>query len=199
MGCRILDAVSMKYKVIDNFLFPKYFETIQSEILEGGNIWEYVGNVTRGDEHDFGKDSLVDFGFSHTILFDGGFSHLYPTLESFYDAVLLETRTQRIIRSRLDMVTYTPNKHKHIPHVDFFYPHIASVFYLTNTDAETVLYNEKATNEEEFYASDLSNLTEMVRIKPKENRMLIFDGSYLHTGHSPSDCKRRVLINTDLS
>ena len=186
------------YKVIDNFLSPRYFEMIQREVLEGDHIWQYQGNVTKYRREDPGEESLFDFGFNHTILFEGKSSHLHPFLASFYADLLLETDTQRVVRCRLDMVTHTPNKHKHPPHVDFFYPHIASVFYLTNSDAETVLYNERSTNEKEFYATDFSALTEMVRVRPRANRMLIFDGSYLHTGHSPSDCKRRVLINTDL-
>jgi hypothetical protein len=38
----------------------------------------------------------------------------------------------------------------------------------------------------------------MKKIKPKENRLLVFDGSYLHTGCSPAKYKNRVIINTDL-
>ena len=152
------------YKVIDNFLSPRYFEMIQREVLEGDHIWQYQGNVTKYRREDPGEESLFDFGFNHTILFEGKSSHLHPFLASFYADLLLETDTQRVVRCRLDMVTHTPNKHKHPPHIDFTI-HISHQFYLTNSDAETVLYNERATNKKSSML-DFSTLTEMVRVRP---------------------------------
>ena len=188
------------YKIIDNFISQKYFEMMQNEILDGDHIWKYRDNITKHSSEDPGEESLFDFGFSHEILFEDKkiYSHLHPFMASFYADLLLETDTQNLLRCRLDMTTCTPGDYTHPPHVDFYCPHIASVFYLTDSDGETILYNERANTEEEFYETDFSTLTEMTRVKPKENRMLIFDGTYLHTGQSPSEYKRRVLINTDL-
>ena len=42
-------------------------------------------------------------------------------------------------------------------------------------------------------------LTIQKEIEPKANRMLLFNGKYYHTGHSPANHNTRVLINTDFN
>tara|TARA_R100000005_G_C4901899_1_gene143667 strand:+ start:69 stop:635 length:567 start_codon:yes stop_codon:yes gene_type:complete len=186
------------YKIIDNFLNPKYFEMIQDEVLGGQYIWGYQDSVSKYETDFPSEESLPDYGFSHTIRWEEGYSQLNPFMASFFADLLLETDTESVLRCRLDMTTYSPKGHIHPPHVDYCRPHTASILYLTNTDAETVLYNEKARTQFELRAIKPSTLTEMTRVKPRENRLLVFDGTHIHTGHSPHDCKRRVLINTDL-
>ena len=36
-----------------------------------------------------------------------------------------------------------------------------------------------------------------MQVEPKANRLLVFDGSIEHTGHSPSEHKQRILINAN--
>ncbi len=193
--------------VIDDFLSKTYFEMLKKEVFSTRFTWTYRENITYKDDSKvfvdwdnyFNSNSNSEFGFSHEIYYDGeSLSHLNLFLSSFFASLLDVSKAKKILRSRVDMVTYSPEKYKHFPHVDFYFPHISSVFYLTDSDAETVIYDLKCDSYHDILGIDVKGLKEIAKIKPKENRILFFDGSYLHTGHSPSQFKKRVLINTNL-
>lgn len=199
---------NFSFKVIDNFLPEKYYQMIKNEIFSVNFQWKYRDNITYKDDSKVFSDwdkfnnsnANYEYGFSHEIYYDGeSLSYLNLILSSFYASLFEETQTNKVIRSRLDMVTYSPDKYKHFPHVDFYYPHLSSVFYLTDSDAETIIYDLKCFSFDDILDIDVNKLEELTRIEPKENRIVIFNGSYLHTGQSPSKNKKRVLINTNLS
>ena len=67
-----------------------------------------------------------------------------------------------------------------------------------DSDAETVIFNEKQTPQDgERNKWDDSKLTVKERILPRENRIVFFNGHYIHTGNSPVNFKRRILLNTN--
>ena len=83
----------------------------------------------------------------------------------------------------------------HPPHIDISEPHTACIIYVNDTDGDTVIYDHK----QEWAQSYPENLPIKRTIAPKAGRMVLFDGSYVHTGHSPSEHQTRILINTVLS
>lgn len=190
--------------VIDNFLPYPYFQQIKQRVTDGFSFpWYYQNDITMENDDPNKPPNLSSYGFDHMVVRDEQiFSHeTYLLLSGFFGSLLDTSKCSKVVRSRVDMTLYSPNKTKHVPHVDLFYPHIASVFYLTDSDAETVLYNKKTLDYGEFmsFSEDyLNNLEVKQKVEPKENRILIFDGSYIHTGHSPSKYKNRIIINTDL-
>ena len=66
--------------------------------------------------------------------------------------------------------------------------------YFNDSDGDTIVYNEQSPTVK-IPNETLTNLTEKKRISPRENRLLIFDGSFIHTGHSPTNHRRRILLN----
>ena len=80
------------------------------------------------------------------------------------------------------MTLYNPEKYKHDIHVDIPLKHITCIFYINNSDGNTIIY-------------DYNKTIIIKEIEPVENRLLIFDGNLPHTGHSPSKNKFRILIN----
>jgi len=185
------------FRVIEDFLPKKYFYLIKNEILGINFPWYFRDNITDNNKNIDNRE----YGFSHKIYdrennYSSSFHHI---LTGLYCNILEITEKENIDRCRLDMTTYGGEKFLHKYHVDLYKPHIACVFYINNSDGKTVLYDKKC-----FSSSDLENvnpdcLTEMIRIKPEENKLLIFDGSYLHTGQSPSNYKRRIVLNVDVS
>ena len=69
---------------------------------------------------------------------------------------------------------------------------IASIFYVNETDGDTIFYNVKQTD-----VANYKDLKEYDRVSPKANRLVIFDGDLLHTGCSPTKYKNRILINSN--
>ena len=96
----------------------------------------------------------------------------------------------KILRCRADMVTWSPEEYIHPAHVDFIFPNTSTVYYVNDTDGDTILYgvDEKALK---------SKLEIKERISPKANRLIMYDGGLLHTGSSPTKHKTRILINSN--
>ena len=87
------------------------------------------------------------------------------------------------------MTVATSEQVIHDPHVDINeIPNITTIYYVSDSDGDTVIYNETQKSD---------NYTVMDTITPKKNRLLIFDGSHYHTGHSPMKHQNRVLINSN--
>jgi hypothetical protein len=190
-------------QVIDNFLSPTYFEKLQQRVIYHPNYpplpWYYLDSITHESEED-----LSSFGFEHVVInsdMDIASNDIFMFLSGFYSLLLDVTGATKLLRSRFDMTLYSKNKKRHAPHVDLFFPHISSILYLTDSDGETVLYNKKTLDYDELSSltdKNFDSLPIKKSVKPKQNRLLIFDGSYIHTGHSPSKYKNRVILNTNL-
>jgi hypothetical protein len=188
----------MEPVIIDNFLSPRYFARIKEVIESKQFTWYFKKDITWPDDPN---NSLCSFGFDYLLIenFKAENSNIFNILTAFYCELLDATNCSKISKSRIDMVTYSPEKHQHSIHVDEYFPHIASVFYITDSDAETVLYDTQCFNIDQYQNKiNFDRLKDIAKIKPKENRLLFFDGSYLHTGRSPSKYKNRIIINTDL-
>ena len=89
-----------------------------------------------------------------------------------------------IERSRADMTMYTPFEFIHHPHVDYDFKNIGTILYVNESDGDTIFYKDKKLNI-------------LDKVSPKPNRLVIFDGSILHTGSSPNKHKNRILINSN--
>ena len=77
--------------------------------------------------------------------------------------------------------TNTDDEYHDLPHVDRKDKHIVLLYYVNDTDGDTILFD--------------NNLNIIKRVSPKKNRVLIFDGNILHAGCSPIQSKKRVGIN----
>ena len=74
-----------------------------------------------------------------------------------------------------------------ILHTDHPMPHWTAILYFSDTDGDTIIYNERRDGvkyNQSSLESDVG-LTELVRITPKKINC-IFDGLHYHTGHSPT-------------
>ena len=186
-------------KIIDNFLVQAYFDEIKNKVESNYFPWFYSRDVTGYDkENNNIKDPLIlsKNGFSHSVLENNNInSEKYFLLFSgFFGQLLDATNCSSVVRCRLDMTIFSPLKVMHTPHTDLDIPHTTAILYLTNSDAKTIVYNEKGPCE---------NIPKILTIKdeiiPKENRLVFFDGLYIHTGFSPSEYKDRILINVNLT
>ena len=65
-------------------------------------------------------------------------------------------------------------------HVDTKEPHWVVLYYLVDSDGDTIIYNT-------------DNTTVMERVTPKQGRVVIFDGKYYHTAEQPKDNVRCII------
>jgi hypothetical protein len=75
------------------------------------------------------------------------------------------------------------------PHIDNSQSHIVVLYYVVDSDGDTIIYDYKNKNKV-FSFKDVKILK---KIKPKQGRVVIFDGSYYHTAEQPKKNKRCVI------
>jgi len=180
----------MFIKVIDNFLTKSYYKGIL-DLLTGPNFgWCYNDNISI---EPLEISQFNGYGFSHVFwdekkgpINDAQF--IQPLLYQILDV----TDCDLFLRARADMVTWSKEDFIHPAHNDYSFPNTAAVFYINETDGDTIFYNVKP-------AAVLKDkeLKEYDRVSPKANRLVIFDGDLLHTGCSPTKHKNRIIINSN--
>jgi hypothetical protein len=81
------------------------------------------------------------------------------------------------------------------PHVDADIPHLAVLYYVNDSDGDTIIY------ENEFKGYDNRPFKKDLKIKqkvtPKKGRVVIFDGKYWHTAEQPEH-NNRCRINYNI-
>lgn len=76
-------------------------------------------------------------------------------------------------------------------HVDVPIPHIACVYYVNDSDGDTIIY-------ENTYGTDTkAELIPHTKVTPKKGRMVFFDGYRYHCSSQPSR-NHRCIVNFDL-
>jgi hypothetical protein len=105
-------------------------------------------------------------------------------------------KINHIIRIRAGMILKTCDDIIHTPHVDYPYPHSTMLFYLNDSDGDTLFYNEMHSGEQsQIAALEKSKVTISERIEPKANRYSIFNGLQFHSSTAPKKSEFRIVIN----
>lgn len=165
----------VEFKIIDNFLSKSYHKEIL-HLMNGPNFpWYYQGNIT----YNLKNDSVYNFGFNHIFIDEKGprstnyYFLILPFVLKIHDVL----NTNKTLRCRGDMTLQNDQGYSHPYHVDYEYPNIATIFYVNDSDGDSIFSDQK--------------------VSPKSNRLIIFDGYKMHTGTSPKNHKNRILINSN--
>lgn len=192
-------------RVIDDFVNPAYYKAIENCILTNF-VWGFSSNISGGT-----ASSFRSFGFSHN-LFDAGnpVSQFYGFLSPMFIQAQEETAAKVLVRARSDMTVVSGEQVTYPPHIDMpqHKDHINMIFYVGDSDGDTIIYKEKyfpqelavdsqQAKTEQVHSTDIvpKTLTVEQRVTPKANRLVIFNGEHWHTGQSPKDHSRRVILN----
>ncbi|QJT70141.1 DenV [Synechococcus phage SynMITS9220M01] len=183
--------------VVDDFLDKYEFKVLRDHI-EDCNSWGFTKGISVASEGDpriyYGFSAgVVDEDAPEEYLYEEGFHIQF--IKQLNERVKEQFNLKEVIRCRLDMTTYRgDNEIVFGPHIDCDREHTTSIFYVTDSDAPTIIYNEKRFCGE--IPKDIV-LTEKQRIVPKQNRLVIFPGNHVHTGMCPINYPVRILINTN--
>lgn len=117
------------------------------------------------------------------------FDVFYPVLLNALDMEGL--KLVNLLRMRLGFLLNTAYSMPHLPyswnnpHIDYEQPHTVGLFYLNDTDGDTVVFHQ--TEESEEYRV-------MHRIKPDANKFAMFDGKYYHASSCPKMFTKRIVL-----
>jgi hypothetical protein len=80
-------------------------------------------------------------------------------------------------------------------HVDLPIPHLACVYYVNDSDGDTIIYEQNIHDTP--LGSTGVELVEHRRVTPKKGRFVLFDGARYHCSSQPTE-NYRCIINFDL-
>ena len=186
-----------KIIIVDDFIDKTLFKHLQ-QYIEDVPAWAFTGGISVESE----GDPRLYYGFSAGVVDeDAPEDYFYEEgphiniIKEINDKVKREYGLKTVVRCRMDMTTYRgENQITFGPHIDCDREHVTSIFYVTDSDAPTIIYNQKR------FCGDIPKdltLTEKQRVMPKENRLVVFPGNYVHTGMCPIKYSHRILINTN--
>jgi hypothetical protein len=99
---------------------------------------------------------------------------------------------KQITRIKSNILTKSSNSGYHSPHIDHDFEHKVFLYYVNDSDGDTIFFNE-------FWSSDNpateETLTEQIRVAPQQGLGVVFDGFQYHASTSPQDNKFRCVVN----
>jgi len=78
------------------------------------------------------------------------------------------------------------------PHIDIPIPHLVCLYYINDSDGETVFFNKidspPGSERPSFDDAEITN-----KVEPKQGRMVLFNGSVYHSNTLPTHSMRAVI------
>lgn len=187
--------------ILDDVISQSYQNLIEEKILENEDFPFYlVRSITKENSKELKNDST---GFAH-VLFNptsgkNGTSFLspfiFPLILSGVDR--LDKKIEEILAGRIFLTLPSGIKKQNLLHVDFPIDHTVFLYYVNDSDGDTVITNLRSDDINSNIANSIENPTILKTISPKKGRMVIFDGRYYHASTQPLS-EKRCVINFDL-
>jgi hypothetical protein len=181
---------------LDSAIPRPYQNLVESELSSPQMLWTY---------QEESASTASAFARSY-----GGFSHmayladdhepsasplsslLLPILFVFCEKAKLDFNA--LLRIRIGLFTRTPGETAHHnPHVDFSQPHQTAVYYVNDSDGDTVVFEESLSDVRVEDASR-HRFTMAGAVSPKKGRMMCFDGRHYHASSYPTRAAKRIAI-----
>ena len=193
---------NMKNKVLvfDDIIDLKYQDTIKKILLSDYQYkgyefpWYFTQDVTSHTDTNSQKRSAFYHGYvvsDDDIIgtIDSVFHYLFvPLIDSVCSKIGKRDVTIVTGRSFLQLPINFKGEREDSPHVDIVGEHFVMLYYVCNSDGDTIIYNEQVKSD---------TYTIQKRITPKQGRVVLFDGSYYHTAEQPLN-NIRCVVNYDL-
>lgn len=183
--------------IIDDFIPEDYQqELINQTIMNNQFPWWFLYDMSGAQKPiqiDGIHSAVHQHGFQHT-LFDHRGNYGSPYEELFIP--LLNKISNYIeknvipVRIKIGMVMPVEGGGVAHPHVDYTSPHKTLVYYVNDTDGDTIFYKEK------YDGHHLDKFSVDQKISPKRGRAIIFDGLQYHsTSYPTKDLRAFININ----
>ena len=182
-------------QVIDDLFTSEFVEKTKKTILAGP--WSLVRDMS------YNSENHPHYGFnqSYKLPNPGVISPLYemvcvPILNKIIERLDLKIKDCGAARSFLQLPLADMFRGgKNGTHIDMNVPHLACVYYVVDSDGDTIVYDQTS---KDFppgqYNVDLSVHRQVI---PQAGRVVVFDGSRYHCSSQPTN-GLRCITNFDL-
>lgn len=183
--------------IIDNnFLTNEEKISVRDLILGPSVAWFLNNKTTKQDDTSYSaitdKNTEEHFQFTHALRKDLQIESGY--YDFLHNNVFLKflnkhnIQCSRIIRAKLNFVSSLQKDSYQSPHVDVTYPHMVFLYYVNDSDGDTILFNEK-------YDGTKQELTVAESVSPEMGKAILFDGLTYHSPTAPKKSLYRAVIN----
>lgn len=176
--------------IIDDIVPKLHQEYLEKLYISPATDWRFQKDITyHKDNPEFDNIDKFNYGFSNLIFDISGIdTPLYHSVAPIMYAALnaINLRPIRVLKARsfLQLPVTGQSNEINNPHRDADISHIVILYYLTDADGDTIIYNE--TTKSEHY-------TVMETVQAKRGRVVIFDGSHYHSSSKPTNAVRATI------
>jgi hypothetical protein len=192
--------------IIDNnFLSEEEVNEVEKTILSDSNHWyfhnskEYYQSEINKKEITVKNESYTSSIYFTNVFFldinDFPYADNNPSMKKVSEKILNKfliknnIELHKIIRMRSNINTINKNNFGTPPHIDQTDPHFVFLYYINDSDGDTVIYKEK------YNGKEINSLEEKARITPKAGTAVVFDGLLYHSITPPKENLYRSVIN----
>jgi len=168
--------------------------------------WVFNPTMVSGDKC-FSEQENNHAGFNHFFYEDAQvtsplFQIVYPLVLSITSASQVNFNRLIRMRANLTLNNQQNNLDYHMPHIDSFFPHWNAIYYVNDSDGDTVIFNETndtySSGQDDVMRIQENKFTIAKRVTPEKGKILIFPGKYYHSSSFAKHSKYRCVINMNL-
>jgi len=201
---------------IEDFIPPRYQQHLKETVLDSKFPWYFNRDITSPLwfwKENHLNDSTLEVedssftGFMHILWGrEGKESEFYdifvPLLYSMEEKINMSIKD--LIQLRLGLFTLNKNRQPyHVPHVDYQNDGLkyTAIYYLNDSDGDTFFFNEFLDpNIKRFINGyDPSLFTVAKSVKPKQGKLVLFDGRRYHASSYPESTPERMVLNINFA
>jgi hypothetical protein len=184
-------------KVIDNVTTSSNAKHLEELLLD--QPWRYIQNTG----YNQFENMPVAYDSSWALMlysFDEALSPLMTLAHSILIKALHDQNMSisKLIRIRVGLTTRTPHPIVHAPHVDWDNAHMTALYYVNDSDGDTVFYKDKRDETlpvSSYNWSKDHKFSIDTTVTPKADRMVMFEGLTYHSSTTPCNKDYRLVIN----
>jgi hypothetical protein len=197
----------MEFIQCDDLVGPAVADEIERLMVFGGFPWHFYTNVnsTVRPEDRVNHPTVIfddsryadSFGFSQ-LLFptEDPNSPLFHYPKQIFEIFMNRHRLKpsKLIRVKANLLVRSAAQAEtrpFAPHVDVPFPHWVMIYYVNDSDGDTVIFDKQYPDRE--------NPQVIKSISPKKGRAIFFDGRHYHCGSCPIDHDTRIIFNYDFA
>jgi hypothetical protein len=176
--------------VFDDIIPVQHQEFLEYYFLRGENKWYFQKDITYTDPENQGAE-VTHYGFSNLIYdratkpdMGADFYNILPVLYQAGARVGFDVGAVLRMRAFLQLPIASNDGPINNAHTDMAMNHLVVLYYLTDSDGDTYIYNE--TEKSETY-------TIKQQVTPKRGRCVVFDGRLYHSSSRPTNNRRCIL------
>lgn len=191
--------MALKETIVIDDVVPELYQERYHDMVLQTNQWAFIKDMSYANAEMPYPSHGFNMMFKHPQF--GIVSNLYeqisvPIIEFVKQKTSLPIRDIVFNRAFLQVPLDSKfiKEHNGV-HIDMPEDHYACVYYLNDSDGDTIIYQQTRYDTE--CGSSNVNLIEHKRVTPKRGRFVMFDGARFHCSSQPRN-RYRAIINFDL-